>query len=227
MNPMSALRHLAVAAALAAVAPAHAADPSQFSEAEKRLFKTDHFKSVRQATRLEYAYRRSGSLQGEASDRAVVSVSAPTAGGAHDVHVDFLSGPRKLELPDIKDAEGNPIILHFLEREVREMNRLTGGSANYYRKRIRMALADAARVRTVTRTVAGREVPAVEIFIAPYRGDPARSRYEKFAEKTYVLTLSEQVPGGVVEMRSELLAHKPGGAPELVLAESLTFAGER
>ncbi|HXF46630.1 MAG TPA: hypothetical protein VNK91_10985 [Burkholderiaceae bacterium] len=223
-----ALCRLAVAAALAAASvTAHAADPSQFSEAERRLFATDHLASLRVATRLEYAYRRSGSLQGEAQDRAVVTVAAPDAGGGHDVHVDFLSGARRLDLPDIKGAAGNPIILHFLEREVREMNRLTGGSANYYRKRIRMALAEAARVRTVTRTVDGRSVPAVEIFIAPYRDDPARSRYERFADKTFVLTLSEQVPGGVVELRSELLAQNAGGAPELMLAESLTFVGRR
>jgi hypothetical protein len=224
---MRALRSLVLAAAAAALTPAYAADPSQFSEAERRLFATDHFKSLRKQTRLEYAYRRSGSLQGEAQDRAVVTVSAPTANGAHDVHVDFLSGSRRLELPDIKDAEGNPIILHFLEREVREMNRLTGGSANYYRKRIRMALAESARVRSVTRVVGGREVAAVEISIAPYRDDPARSRYERFAEKTYVLTLSDQVPGAVIEMRSELLAPGPGVTPELVLAESLTFVAHR
>lgn len=224
---MRALRSLALAAATTVLASAYAADPSQFSEAERRLFATDHFKSLRKQTRLEYAYRRSGSLHGEAQDRAVVTVSAPTASGAHDVRVDFLNGLRRLELPDIKDAEGNPIILHFLEREVREMNRLTGGSANYYRKRIRMALAEGARVRTVTRVVGGREVSAVEISIAPYRDDPARSRYERFAEKTYVLTLSDQVPGAVIEMRSELLAHGSGATPELVLAESLTFVAQR
>ncbi|MCX8003529.1 MAG: hypothetical protein N2688_01005 [Burkholderiaceae bacterium] len=214
-------------AALLGPPPALGADPAQFSEAERRLFVTNHLGSLRGATRLEYVYRCAGTLQGEAEDRAVVTVSAARPDGGRDVHVDYLSGRRRLDLPDIQGAEGNPIILHFLEREVREMNRLTGGSANYFRKRIRMALAEAARVRAVTREVDGRAVPAVEIFIAPYRDDPMRSRYERYAEKTFVLTLSDHVPGGVVEMRTELYGPESGGRRELLLAESLAYMRQR
>ncbi len=87
---------------------------------------------------------------------------------------------------------------------MREMHRLTGGSMNYYRKRIRMALAEDAQIKEVTVNLGPRRVAATEIHIAPYRDDPARSRYEKFAEKTYVFTLSDEVPGKVVEMRGEL-----------------------
>ena len=86
------------------------------------------------------------------------------------------------------------------------MHRLTGGSTNYYRKRIRMALAEGGQVTTpVTSTWDRAESRRREIRIAPYRDDPARSRYEKFAEKTYVFTLSDEIPGKVVELRSEVL----------------------
>jgi hypothetical protein len=72
-------------------------------------------------------------------------------------------------------------------------------------------------------------VAATEIHIAPYRDDPARSRYEKFAEKTYTFTLADDVPGKVVELRSELSV--PGDAAgkprDLVLAESVRFVGKR
>ena len=132
-------------------------------------------------------------------------------------------------MSDIDAANANPVILFFLEREVREMHRLTGGSVNYYRKRIRMALAEGGQVEAVTLDLGPRRIAATEIHIAPYRDDPARSRYEKFAEKTYIFTLSDDVPGKVVELRSELSAPPgaSGKAREIVIAESLRFARER
>ena len=109
------------------------------------------------------------------------------------------------------------------------MHRLTGGSINYYRKRIRMALADGGQVKNVTRNLGPRRVAATEIHIAPYRDDPARARYEKFAEKVYVFTLSDEVPGKVVELRSELTAPRDatGKAGDIVIAEALSFARSR
>ena len=74
-----------------------------------------------------------------------------------------------------------------------------------------------------------RRVATTQIRIAPYRDDPARSRYEKFADKIYVFTLSDEIPGKVVEVHSEVLAlPAASGAPgEIVIAETLRFAGKR
>jgi hypothetical protein len=204
-----------------------AAEQSSFSEAERLLFTEDHFKSLTSAVKLEYEYRKRGSLEEEFSDPVRISVGAKNKSGGRDVKVEFLSGKRRMELPEVRDAEGNPLILYFLEREVREMNRLTGGSINYYRKRIRIALAEGAQVKPVSVTVSGKPVQAREINIAPYRDDPARPRYEKFAEKTFAFTLSDQVPGGIVEMRSELLAPVAGAEPTLVVAESVKYVARR
>jgi hypothetical protein len=228
MNP---LRRGLVALAPAAFLPLlpgvlRAAESDTFSEAERILFTTDHFKSLTGPAQLDYEYNKRGTLESEFSDKVHVAVGKKGAGAGRPAQVTFLSGKEQLRLPDIPSAEGNPLILYFLEREVREMNRLTGGSRNYYQKRIRIALASSAEVKPVSLTVAGKPVEAREIRIAPYRDDPARSRYEKFAEKTFVLTLSDQVPGGVVEMRSELLGEGAGsGAP--VLAESVKYVGRR
>ena len=206
---------------------AWSAETSSYSEAERLLFTEDHFKSVPAATQIDYEYRKRGSLEEEFVDRVRVNVAAKSRTGGRGVKVDFLTGARRMELPEVKDAAGNPLILYFLEREVREMNRLTGGSINYYRKRIRMAFAESAQVKPVALDIGGKQLQAREIHIAPYRDDPARPRYEKFAEKTFVLTLSDQVPGGIVEMRSELLQPVASGEPTLLLAESLRYVPRR
>lgn len=227
---MTCLHAFALAVAMQGVAaPLQAADPSQFSVAEKRLFVDDHLGGVRGPATLDYAYSKRGSLEGPVDDTAKVIVGPPAKQGGPAVKVEYLSDTRKLELSDIDAANANPIILFFLERDVREMHRLTGGSVGYYRKRIRMALADAGQVESVSRSIGARRIAATEIRIAPYRDDPARSRYARFAEKTYVFTLSDDVPGKVVELRSELFAAPAaaGSARDILIAESVRFVGER
>ena len=237
MNRRSALRRMAAAPFAVASVPweilglldaggAAAATPSQFSEAEKRLFVDDQFGDLpSRALTLEYAFSKRGSLEPNVDDAAILRIGAPGSGGGRPVHVDFLSDARRLELPDIDSATGNPVILFFLERDVGEMHRLTGGSTNYYRKRIRMALAEGAQLRPLSIPVGTRAVAATEIRIEPYRDDPARSRYERFADKTYRFTLSNDVPGRVVEMHSELLAPPAAAGParETMIEERLRF----
>ena len=223
---------LAVALAVGTLSfagPVQSADPGQFSEAENRMFIDDHLRGLSGPTTLEYAYTKRGSLEGPVDDTARVIVGPPSTGGGQSVKVEYLTETRKLELSDIDVANANPVILFFLERDVREMHRLTGGSVNYYRKRIRMALAEGGQVQATTLNIGPRQIEATEIHIAPYRDDPARSRYEKFAEKTYVFTLSDDVPGKVVELRSELTAppDASGKGREIVIAESLRFARKR
>jgi len=225
-------RRVAIALAVAALSfagPVQSANPDEFSNAENRLFVDDHLRSLSGPTTLEYAYTKRGSLEGPVDDIARVIVGPKSTGGGQSVKVEYLTETRKLELSDIDAANANPVILFFLERDLREMHRLTGGSINYFRKRIRMALAEGGEVRATTLDIGPRRIGATEIHIAPYRDDPARSRYEKFAEKTYVFTLSDAVPGKVVELRSELTAAPDvlGKGRVIVIAETLRFVRER
>ena len=216
-------------ATLALAAPLRAADPSEFSVAETKLFVDDHLRGVPAATTLEYSYAKRGSLEDPVDDVARVIVGPASQDGGRSVKVQYLTRTRALELGDIDAANANPVILYFLERDIREMQRITGGSATYFRKRIRMALAEGGEVTTPVVDVGSRRVAATQIRIAPYRDDPARSRYEKFADKTYVFTLSDEIPGKVVELHSEMLAPPagPGAAREMMMAETLRFAGKR
>ena len=217
------------AAALALAGPVRAADPSEFSAAEKKIFVDDHLRGVPASTTLEYTYTKRGSLEDPIDDVARVIVGPASTGGRHSVKVQYLSGTRALELADIDAANANPVILYFLEHDIREMHRLTGGSTSYFRKRIRMALAEGGKVTAPMVDVGSRRVAATQIRIAPYRDDPARSRYDRFADKTYVFTLADEIPGKVVELHSEVLAPPAaaGGAGDIVIAETLRFAGKR
>jgi hypothetical protein len=116
----------------------------------------------------------------------------------------------------VDSAQGNPAILYFLERDIREMQRLTGGKANYFRKRIRMAVYQGAQIVDVTLPYQGKQVAGRQITIAPYLDDPLKARFEKLAGKQYVFTLSEAVPGGVYAIRARIEGESAGATPALL-----------
>jgi hypothetical protein len=207
--------------ASAAAAPANTASP--ISEAEQRLFLDPHLANLPDKATVSYDFSKTGALEPAFEDHARLEVEK-TAAGRH-AHVDYLTGKNALVLPDVDSATGNPVILSFLERDVREMERRFGGRASYFRNRVRLALAERAQVEPVTLELQGRPVDAVRISIHPYEGDPMQARFPGFVGKVYVFTISSQVPGMVYEMRTEVRdRHAPPEATPLVV-EQLVYAG--
>jgi hypothetical protein len=213
----------AVAAALLALAaPAQAAE--DFSSAERALFMTNHLAGSKPPTTLRYSFSKSGSMEAGFDDQVAVKLSARRDGKCCIANADFLSGERKLALPEVDEAQGNPAVLYFLERDIREMNRLTKGQQNYFRKRIRMAVYQGAQVQDVSVSYRGKTVAAREIAITPYLDDPLRARFEKIANKKYVFTLSEAVPGGLYAIRSRIDGDTADAVP-LIVEEMLIEGG--
>ena len=191
---------LAVWATTAGLAASAASAQERISAAETLLFQTDHLKNVAPPAALSYAFTKTGSAESGFDD--TVRLRVRSVDGAKRVSVAFFTGERKVAFPEVTGAEGNPVLLCFLERDIREMQRLTGGKSGYFRKAIRLALARSAKVATTRVSYAGRESAAREVTITPYADDPLRDRIGKYASKTYVFTLSAAVPGGVYSVRS-------------------------
>jgi hypothetical protein len=205
--------------ALLPALPLQAAD--DFSPAERALFMNPQLGGVKPPLTLHFGYRKLGTLEAGFDDDVTVKLSATTDGACCSASAEFLHGERALKLPDVESGQGNPAILYFLERDIREMQRLTKGQANYFRKRIRMAVYQGATLRPVQVAWAGQPVDAQEIVIRPYLDDPLRERFEQLAGKEYLFILSNAVPGGVLSMRSRVAGSAPGAAP--LLAEEMTL----
>ncbi|MET0858931.1 MAG: hypothetical protein ABWY27_19445 [Telluria sp.] len=205
---------------IAAAALALAAQPAAaqaIAVAETLLFQTNHLQNVRAPLTLTYAFRKEGSLEPGFDDQVRLVLAA----GTPAVTMQFLTGARERRAPDADNPEGNPVLLGFLERDIAEMARLTGGSGNYFRKRIRLALAQSAQVRPLRFSYAGKPVDGREVSIAPYLDDPLRQRFEQYAGKRYTFVVSPQVPGGVYQVRAAVPG-APGAAP--LVDETLTLA---
>ena len=208
-------------AGLAAMVSALAAD--DFSPAERALFMSNQFASLTPPATLRYKYHKSGSLEPGFEDQVAVKLSAQANGKCCTANTDFLTGARRLALPEVEAADGNPVVLYFLERDIREMSRLTKGQPNYFRKRIRMAVYGDAKLRELSLPYRGANVAARRITITPYLDDPLRSRFEKLATKQYDFTLSDAVPGGVYAIRTLVSGASASAGP--VLVEEMVLEG--
>jgi hypothetical protein len=209
---------VASAAACGVALPAFGQGTAEPSAAEKALFVEPHLRSLRgpQSLRYRFVHRpaapsvaRAASAPADAAyeDDVVLQLSPTAAKACCAVRGQFLSGARQLRLPEIDDAESNPVTLYFLEREVRELQRITGGQAAHFRRRIRTVLAEAPAPQATTLRHRGRDVAGTRIEIAPFVDDPQRHRFEKQATMRYRFTLSPAVPGTVWRIEAEL----PGG----------------
>jgi hypothetical protein len=181
------------------------------SPAEVLLFETDHLAQTKVPATLVYQFHRQSNVEPAFTDSVELGVSK--SNGQTQAELRFLTGERKYALPKVEGARGNPVLLGFLERDIAEMKRLTGGSVTYFRKRIRMALANGAQVKPQRISYGGKSVTAQAVRIQPYLDDPMRARFENYVRKTYTFVLSDGVPGGVYRISTTLAnaADSPAG----------------
>lgn len=197
---------------------------SDISLAEQKVFEAHHLANLPTDAVLHYDYRSRETGQSPLGDDVTLTLHTEGERG-RVVTVDYLHGEHHLALPDVEHAESNPVILYFLEQDVRDMHKRLGGVENYFRKRIRMALAEHAKVRPVQLHYAGHAVSGTEVVVQPYLGDPMKDRFKGMDGKSYILTLSDEVPGGVYELRT--LVDDPHKAGTPMLENTLTLTDKK
>lgn len=207
MNPLRCATRLAGIAGIAVlfaatIATTATAAESAISVAEQKVFLDDHLRTVGPSGVLRYRYTRTGTLEKGIDDHVALTIRPK--GATRSVEVAYLSGERRVTLPPLDDAKANPVILYFLEQDVRDMHRRLGGSENYFRRRIRLAFAETADVHPTTAMVDGREVAATEVVIRPFVDDPMKERLGPSQNKSYAFVLSDRVAGGIVRLRSRV-----------------------
>lgn len=215
----------AIAGAALLLLPAAAGAANDFSAAEQALFLGTPLARMTPPQTLDYSFRKTGTLESPFDDTVKLDLKARPDGRCCTVTPRFFSGDRAMKQPEVDNAQGNPAVMYFLERDIREMQRLTGGQPNYFRKRIRMAVYQGATLRELTLPYRGQPVAVKEFSIAPYMDDPNRPRFAKLANKRYAFYVSDAVPGGLYAIRTRIDGAAPTDAP-LMLEEMLLDGGE-
>ena len=190
----------------------------EITPAEQMVFLDEHLSNLKAATTLSYAFVKQGGMEKGFADSVEEIVSID--GKGKTVKAKFLSGLNSKEYAAIEGATSNPVILHFLERDLTEMQRLTTGQPNYFRKRIRLALAEGPEIKPVKFNWNGKTVDAKAVSVEPYMSDPmvhdpARAAYKRYRGKRYTFVFSDAVPGKVAEMRFTI--------PDLALAGEAAY----
>lgn len=209
---------LAEGEAPAADAPAEDA-AHQFSEAETRMWMTDQLRTVAGPSTLHYEFERSGSFDPEANlrDKVRLDVLKLNQDGSRDVKLQFFQQNR---FP-VETLTINPVLRTFLEGDVNEMAVLTdptGKAVTRWRvfmRSIKLALAETALVKPVDFEFAGQTWRGHEISFVPYANDPHRGQFEKFAGKRYRVVVSEELPGYIYRIETEVPPEKGGTEPLL------------
>lgn len=213
------LATLGLALGIIAAPVAHAAD--EYSVAEQRVFLDNQMKNVSKTTTIEYRFVQTGAPEDNFEDAVKLNVGEGPA-DKRTLAVEYLSGKHKMDLPSIEGGTGNPVILYFLEHDIRDLHDRLGGQQAYFRKRIRLALANTAQVKAITFSFKGKRIEGSEVTIEPYANDALKDRFGRFAGKTYVFTLSDAIPGNVFEIRTSTPA-ATGSEPAPAITTALNI----
>ena len=185
-------------------------DKDTFSAANTELFLTDHLSKLKIPSRLVYDFHRTGTLDEKFSDTVEVRFVGSPAEEAKRAEIVFFSGERSSAAPPMTVTDSNPVVMVFLQREVNEMDRLTGGTWRHFQKMIKLALENGAQIEEVQVPYGNQPSPGLKIRITPYLEDPQRHKFAQFAHRQYEFTLSSAVPGYIYQIRT----FDPGKDPE-------------
>lgn len=216
-------RPLLLMALLAVLPAAGEPDTRPLSPAQIALFETPHLQNITHPEALEYRYQRDG--VGGFSDSITERIEKIHPDGTKYVGFTFLTGEHNEFFPAVDNFHGNPLLMLFLEHDVREIRAATGITATHCRNRIREAFVDRAHITDAQVTVDGKSVPARRITLQPFLDDPRFANLPEFRDKTYTFVLADQVPGMIEELSAEQPADPGTGVP--ALTERITFAGEK
>ncbi|MGA0531186.1 hypothetical protein [Hansschlegelia sp. KR7-227] len=204
----------AMAVALAA-APAAAA-PS----AVDLVFYGPYLAKLSDGSELNYHFARTADdPKLDPSFEDSVKLRVAPDGKAEAVIVDLFSDKRAYSIGPIARS-GNPVVIAVLENDIREMQKVLGGSPYYMRNRIMDAIRAGEQVEATTFDYDGRSVEGWKVTLKPFLRDQNRDKLGAYADRTYEITFSEGVPGGLYALKS--VTPKSGGDKPL-LVEELTL----
>jgi len=197
-----------------------------FSEVNNVLFDKAHMQNIEQPGTLTYHYKKESFVEDSREDDIQVKVSNIRNTGRRDLAFEFFSNEYKRPYEPMENQRGNGVFVLYLEFDIHEMERLTGGEWRYFQRKLRWSFAEGGDKKEVDIDYNGETVKGVQYIVQPYANDPKNSRYKLYANKYYIFTMSEHIPGEIYQVRTVVPDGKTWSEGEPVLVdESITFAG--
>jgi len=197
-----------------------------FSEINNELFDKAHLKNISIPGVLHYEYKKESFIDGAREDTIDMTITNVRNTGRKDTSFEFFTGAHNRPYQDRDNQQGNGVFVLYLEFDIRELDRLTGGDWAYFQRKIRWALAKGAVKKEIEFEHQGQLVKGIQYIIQPFFNDPKKERYSLYANKYYIFTMSEEIPGEIYQIRTIVPDGKKWQEGDEVLTEeTLTFVG--
>jgi hypothetical protein len=190
------------------------------------IFEHKHLSNVEQGKTIDYKFKRTVSnpeLLGQPfSDDITLKIVAEKPTGKKDVDLQIYTGERARDLQQMPDLTINPVFLVYFNQAVNSFSQLAGGQQPYLTRVFSLGFKDKAKVEPIKVDYKGKKIDAYRISMAPYLGDQNESKMQGWEGAEYVLVVSDQVPGEIIDLIAKYKNKYPG---DLQLVERITLDG--
>ena len=195
----------------------------EMSSANIALFIDEHLKTITEPSRIYYKFSKESTREDNFVGNVVLNIVKVDDDNTKHITFRYLKGRNKVRFPPQIGAKGNPVFMLFFERDARDMQRLTGGNALFFRSRIRHTIA-ATEIKDVELDFQGNKLVGKQIAFQPFLETKLKNRVSRYKTKKFVLTMSEDIPGFIFKIETYI---KDLDDPSDMVKEILQYQGVR
>ena len=195
----------------------------EMSSANIALFIDEHLKTISEPSRIYYKFSKESTREDSFNGNVVLNIVKIDDDKTKHITFRYLKGRNKVRFPPQIGAKGNPVFMLFFERDARDMQRLTGGNALFFRSRIRHSIA-ATDVEDIEFKFNGENYSGKQISFQPFLKTELKNRVSRYKTKKFVVTLSDDIPGYIYKIETFI---KDLDDPDDMVKETLIFQGMR
>ena len=195
----------------------------EMSTANIALFIDEHLGSIKEPSRIYYRFEKKSSREDNFIGNVVLNIVKIDDDDTKHITFRYLKGRNKVRFPPQIGARGNPVFMLCFERDGRDMQRLTGGNALFFRSRIRHTIA-ATEVTDVEIEHNGTKIEAKRISFQPFTQTKLKNRVSRYKTKKFDVIMSDKIPGYIYKIETYI---KDIENPEDIVKEVLVYQGIR
>ena len=195
----------------------------EMSSANIALFIDEHLKSIKEPSRIYYKFTKESTREDNFKGNVVLNIVKIDDDSTKHITFRYLKGRNKVRFPPQIGAKGNPVFMLFFERDARDMQRLTGGNALFFRSRIRHSIA-ATDIEDIEFKFKGEKYSGKQITFQPFLKTELKNRVSRYKTKQFTVTMSENIPGFIYKIEASI---KDLENPDDIVKETLIFQGIR
>ena len=195
----------------------------EMSSANIALFIDEHLKTITEPSRIYYKFSKESTREDSFTGNVVLNIVKVEDDNTKHITFRYLKGRNKVRFPPQIGAKGNPVFMLFFERDARDMQRLTGGNALFFRSRIRHTIA-ATEIKDVELEFRGDKLAGKQISFQPFLETKLKNRVSRYKTKKFVITMSEDIPGFIFKIETYI---KDLDDPSDMVKEILQYQGVR